>query len=50
MKILIGYAMVLASQILLLNAIEYDGRYLIISLLFLLGYALIFYNGKGEKE
>lgn len=46
--------MVLASEILLLNTMEYDGRYLIISLMFMVGYALIFWKGEtndrvGEK-
>lgn len=48
MKLLIGYAIVLASQMLLLKSIEYDGRYLIISLLFMIGYALIFWKGETE--
>ena len=48
MLMLIGYAMVLASQ-LILYRIVYDVRYFVISVLFLIGYALIFWN-KGEAE
>ena len=44
MKILIGYAIVLASEILMLGTMKYDMRYIMISVLFLIGYALIFYR------
>lgn len=46
MRLILGYAMVLASQ-LILYRIVYDVRYFVISVLFLIGYALIFWN-KGD--
>lgn len=48
MRLILGYAMVLASQ-LILYRIVYDVRYFVISVLFMIGYALIFWN-KGEAE
>lgn len=49
MRLILGYAMVLASQ-LILYRIVYDVRYFVISVLFLIGYALIFYRGEGEVD
>lgn len=46
--IILGYAMVLASQEFLLNAIGCDWRYLIISVLFSIGYALVYWKGETE--
>ena len=50
MLVVLGYAMVLASQLALLSVIEFGWKYLLMSVLFLAGYALIFYSGKGVEE
>ena len=49
MLMLIGYAVVLAAQILMLNNMDYNMQYIFISVLFLIGYALVFYKVKGGE-
>ena len=51
MRLIFGYALVLAGQILMYDIVS-DKRYFIISLLFLIGYLCIFAerNNKKKKE
>ena len=47
--IILGFAMVFASLLIMLSIVGFGWQYIMISLLFLIGFTLIFWE-KGEKE
>ena len=49
MPIIVGYALVFVSLLIMLSIVGFGWQYILMSLLFLIGFTLIFWN-KGETE
>ena len=49
MPIIVGYAFVFASLLIMLSIVGFGWQYIMMALLFLIGFVLIFWE-KGEKE
>ena len=49
MSIIVGYAFVFASLLIMLSIVGFGWQYIMMALLFLIGFVLIFWE-KGEKE